>query len=587
MRVDVLNQKHPTYDVETWAKYDALYRGGPAFRAVIEQFLPKNPEEPIEVYRCRKDEAFYRSYVGPIVDFFGAKLFSSSLVQRPRKKTLAGPVAARTAGDAPPNVDPFYADWKENVTATGRDLTDFARERFTSALVKGRSWWVVEKPDDGGDEPKTKQEWEERGLGRPILGALDNDQVYDFEVDEHDRLLWAIVHTIEMRRRSPGDSRGTVRETWKIYDRENVETFFVEYDPKGKCPDEAKSDGGAKPHGFSRVPIVRMGFVGSKGVRTKICGKTVAVSGEQLEGLWLVARIADAQVEHFRLSQGLSWNIKRTCYAMPVFKVEDEAKPPTMGAGYYIMIGTKEDYAWAAPPVAHLALMAQEIAAQKDEIYRIANQMAQGVDNNAAAVGRSGQSKQVDQAATEVCLGVYGAVVREPIEETYELLTELRGDDVTWSIEGLDTFNLADAQSTVETAIQATALSVPSPTFRRETFFRVVDAMLPNVSQDTKDAIRREIGDGIESEGDLRSALSEAQGIDPDHDLALAGLGGAKQLGGMKGIAEGLAGPKPPAPPPVVVGAPGVAPAPAPAGPPPAKTPAKAPAPPPPRGRAA
>ena len=586
MRIDVLNQKHPTYDVETWSKYDALYRGGPAFRAVIDQFLPKNPEEPIEVYRCRKDEAFYRSYVGPIVDFFGAKLFSSSLVQRPRRTSQAGAVAPPSGDKAPPDVDPFYADWKENVTATGRDLTDFARERFTSALVKGRSWWIVEKPDDGGDEPQTKQEWEERGLGRPILCACDNDQVYDFEVDEHDRLLWAIVHWIEMRRRSPADSRGTVRETWRVYDRENVETFVAEYDPKGKCPEEAKSEGGAKAHGFSRVPLVRMGFVGSKGVRTKICGKTVAVSGEQLEGLWLVARIADAQVEHFRLSQGLSWNIKRTCYAMPVFKVEDALKPPTMGAGYYIMIGVKEDYAWASPPVEHLSLMAQEVASQKDEIYRIANQMAQGVDNNAAAVGRSGQSKQVDQAATEVCLGVYGAVVREPIEETYELLTELRGesDKLTWSIEGLDTFNLADAQATVDTAVQAAALSVPSPTFRRETFLRVVDAMLPNISQDTKDAIRKEIADGIESEGDLRSALGEAQGIGADHELALAGLGGAKQLGGFKGIAEGLAGPKPPAPPPVAPGVPGAPPAP-PAPPAPL---AKAPAPPPPaRGRAA
>ena len=52
----------------------------------------------------------------------------------------------------------------------------------------------------------------------------------------------------------------------------------------------------------------------------------------------------------------------------------------------------------------------------KDEIYRVAQQMALGVENNAASVGRSAESKEVDSSSTETCLKAYASPVREAAE---------------------------------------------------------------------------------------------------------------------------------------------------------------------------
>ncbi len=446
------------------------------------------------MYHARKAEAHYTGYVGPILDFFSAKLLSAAILARPKSRS----VLESKGPDAPDAVvDSFYAQWKEDVDGAGTDLVDFIRSRFSSACVKGRSWWLVEMPEDDG--AVSLAEWESRRLGDGYVTALDNEQVLDWEVDGRGQLEWAIVHSFETRRPSVGLSRGRVRETWRVYDAATLTTYAVEYDPtKGEPRPESAVLVGSRNHGFSRVPLVRLGFVGVRGVKVKVGGRTVRLSSSAIEGFWLMQRLADPQIAHFRSEAALDWNIKRTCYAMPVFRVVDTTKPPVMGAGYYIMIGEKEGCEWIAPPTDHLDLVSKRSHDLKDAIYRVANQLAQSVDNSASVQRRSGESKQADASSTEVTLRVYGALCREAIEQTYELLSEGRGDSVVWSIEGLDTFSLTDAEQVVDAATKAQGLRVGSLTFQKELTLRVADALLPGVDQGTKDAIRREIEESAE-----------------------------------------------------------------------------------------
>lgn len=497
MKIALLSSPHPTYDATTWRRYDALYRGGEVFRAAVQEFLPKNPMEPDATYQARCGEAHFTSYAGPILDWFSAKVCAASLVVR------------ATADDGEPApIDDFYGVWKEDVDGAGTDLIDFVRSRFTEALVKGRAWWLCEMPEDGAPAPASRAEWESRGLGDATLAPLDNEQVLDFETDQRGELLWAIVHTIETPRPSPSQPRGVIRETWRIFDRTDVETWAVQYDPAVAVrPEDAVMEGGKRAHGFGRVPLVRLGFTGTRGVKVRGRGaRPITVSSGALEGFWLMRRLADPQVAHFRSSAALDWNIKRTCYAMPVFKVEDSAKPPVMGVGYYIMIGTKESAEWIAPPTAHLDVLAARCEHLQQEVYRAANQMAQGVNNNAAAVGRSGESKQADASSTEVVLRVYGAVCREAIEATYSLLSEGRGESVHWSIEGFDVFSVTDAGAVIEAVGKVRALGIPSVTLTRELFYKAADVLLPNADQPTKDAIREEIDAGVEAQTELAEA---------------------------------------------------------------------------------
>jgi len=124
--------------------------------------------------------------------------------------------------------------------------------------------------------------------------------------------------------------------------------------------------------------------------------------------------------------------------------------------------------------------------------------MAQGVDNNAAAVGRSAESKSADSGATEVCLKAYGAIVREAIDKVYALIVEGRGDNVRITVEGLDRFNLADAAIVVENTATAKELCIPSKTLQKALFQQAAESLLPSLDQVQKDAIRVEIEAGVE-----------------------------------------------------------------------------------------
>jgi hypothetical protein len=491
VKVELLDQKHPSYDADLWRKYDALYRGGAAFRRCIEDFLPRNEEELHGRYECRKREAPFRSYVGPIVDFFAAKLFGAALSIRATSHETGKAIEP----------DPFYESFKEDCDRRGTDLVDFARSRLTQALVKGRAWFVASLPSDDGPEPVSRADWEMRRLGDAQLGELDNEQVFDWEADDSGALLWAVVHCQEMRRTLPTDSRTRITERWQVYDRATVSTYEISYDPAKEQRPQVASQVGQRKHGFDRVPLVCMGFVGTRGLRTKIRGTLTALSPSAVEGLWLTNRIADSQVEHFRLAAAMSWNLKQTCYAMPVFHILSDEHMPVMGAGLGIVMGLEEKAAWLAPPTGHLDVLQQQLKDVREELYRIANQMAQGIDNNAAAIGRSGESKQVDADAAEVCLRVYGAIAKEAIEQAYDLIRSARGEnDVCWSIEGLDQFNLGDLSTVVKAAAEVTVLNIPSPTLRKEMFRRVAGLMVPHAEQGTRAQIDAEINKGVDEQ---------------------------------------------------------------------------------------
>lgn len=491
-----LDQKHPDYDADTWDRYWALYKGGKTFRANVAKFLPKNELEPEKTYGLRKRAACYRSYVGPVVDYFAAALFTSAPIAR-AKDSKGEPVA---------DVDQFYSDWKEDADGNGCDFHDFLRARFRDMLVRERAWWLVEMPADPEwealpEEMRDRADWRKRGLDRACLRALKAQDVFDWECDDRGRILWAITFSRTTARKSPTAGRNRVRDEWTVYDETHVETFAIEYaaNKKPSENDDIPSEG-RREHGFKRTPLVPM---------------------PAPDGLWLLDRVHDAQVEHFNLSSGLGWAIRRTCYAMPVFAIRDRKHPPEMGTGYYLMIGENDKMEWAAPPSAPFDTIATEVKSQKDEIYRVAQQMALGVENNAAAVGRSADSKTADASATMTCLHAYAAPVRQAAEFTYELLSEGRGesDEYRWSIEGLDKFNLADAALAVANATQANMLDIPSRTFKRELHKNTADALLPGIDQKTRDIIHKEIEKGVEAESELRDVMKETE-----HDAKIEAL---------------------------------------------------------------
>jgi hypothetical protein len=460
MKYSLLCNRHPEYDGRLYKRYQALYEGGKLFKDSAREFLHPGPTDPPQVYDLRIRESSYRSYVGPIIDFFASQLFSAPYAIRTNLETL----------------DEFYSQFKEDVDLAGTDLTAFMKHRFIEALIKGKSYWLAEKPALDL-QPQDREEWAQlaqQGLDWVKLSSISTDCVIDWECNEYGDYEWLITHDKSCRRVSPTAGREIMTETWKVYDIDKVSVYQIRYTKRQPPrPDDIIPLVESYQHGFNKVPVM------------KLCLP---------EGLWLLNRAASAQIEHFRLSSALGWSLRKSAYAVGIFKLKDDRKIAN-SAGQGIILGTEEDFKFAEPTGACFDILQKEIEHQKDEIYRITNQMAQAADNSSHSLGRSGQSKQADQASTEIILHAYSDIVKEAIEKTYELISDARGDvDLHFSIEGMNKFYLQDTASLIESAKAAKDLQIASPTFYQELDYRVTEATLPwDTSQEVKDQIRKEI----------------------------------------------------------------------------------------------
>lgn len=465
MDIRSLQTRHPLCEVDTFRLYEALYKGGRTFRGILPQILQRQPQDTDAVYQLRIKEASYRPYVGQIVRAYAGTLFASHYAIRAKRD------------DKPEDLDPFYATIKEDCDGQGTDLTSFFKDRFRNALVNCASFWVVEMPRKGPEDMGlTEDEWHAQGHDRARLRALDTSSVLDWEADADGCFAWVKVHDRTMKRVDPG-SPAVIVDTWRIYYPDRCDVYQIEYLPK------------KPPKPTTIVPIVESYNHG--------CARVPVLCMRLPDGLWLLDVAADAQTEHFRLSCALGWILRRGAYPLGVFKLESGGEPPKTGPGLGVIIGKEESFAWAEPSGGTIAQLREEIKAQKDEIYRVSQQMAMSADSSASAMGRSGLSKMADAEATNACLRDYAAIAREAIEATFEIVSNARGDyDITFSVEGLSTFNAQDVETILDAAKSAKEFGIEdeSETFRIESHCRIADLVLPSdASQDTKDKIREEI----------------------------------------------------------------------------------------------
>lgn len=465
--IEQLNQRHPSVDYEEEEDVEALYKGGKYLEKRLDRFLPKRAREMHERHSLRKRESHYRNYLGAIIDYFAAMLFTSkpSATAKRNGETVAEP-------------DPFYAKFREDCDGLGCDIDAFFKARITDAMVFRRAWFAIEQPDTGSDEPdaarrpaSSRSEFEESKLGDCRLRELDHDYVLDWEHAESGGLEWVLVKSTIRRRTALGGGRSMVTDRWEHYLTDRVDTYEITYDEKVKPSDNTEVRKVAtRYHTFGRVPVVCL---------------------ELKEALWAAGRLKSPQLAHFRSSNAQSWSLSNTCFAMPVAKVgdPDSAKDSNIahGAGYAIYLFKDESWEWEAPPTEHFAALDTEIKSHKDEIFRIAHQMALGVENNAAAVGRSALSKQSDHQSTRVVLTAYGRVVKEAIELVYDMVSAARGDGLTWSIGGLDDFAAVDLAGLLEIANElTTAGGIPSKAFNEDFKFKLASSILPDADESRK-----------------------------------------------------------------------------------------------------
>lgn len=498
MEIEILDQTHPDFAAEHWRELDALAKGGKRFHDIVERFLPRNPMEPDAHYQIRKKAAKYHSYSGSIINLYTAWLFAAGFNAK---------AFDATTGKAAESPDSWYATFQNNVGAR-TSLRSFMKERFRTAMTCGKAVWLAELPPAPEDVDVTdRATYDKLHLGDAQLVAVDPAELLDWEKDDDGQLVWAVLKRTWTERASWAKKRNTVVEQWRVYERAEVATFELRYEV-GRRP-AVTTDVPEKSrtiHGFDRVPLILL------------CIPEEMCIGEQTK---------DPQTSHFQLDNALGFAIRKTCYAMPVWKVEDTEpdKLPTLGVGYAQFIGKDEELTWASPPSDAFDVIARNRDSKRDEIFRIVHQMAQGIDNNAETVGRSADSKEIDAAATRIMLNAYGELIGEAIQETLALVSAAREDSYTWSIEGFSGYETATVASLLANVGAAKKLGVPSKTFLREITKKGALALVPELAPNMKEQIRSEIEDydfevtGEVLELQIQDELLESQEEQQDKSL--------------------------------------------------------------------
>lgn len=477
MKHAILDQRRGDLNSDEVADCCALYAGGSAFRARIQSFLPKRPEEGEVAYELRKKTAKYLNYFRPIINYYPAFVFTDRLEIKADEDDMPDGV--------PTEALKWYQDeFASDVTSGGVDLADFMRSRLTRALVERRSWILVDFPRAAEPLPDdlVKADWAAMGLDRGYLCAVDEAQVLRFRYDDRGVLEWVVIKARDTRPASPFEEEPTITDSWTIWDRYRWQRFEIRY------------KAGEPPKPETEVPMVAEGVHAAQ-------GRVPVVSIEMPDELWLGDLLRDPQVEQFTSRAALSWGLQRTCHAMRIFYTEEELSlRPTIGTAYGINLGANDKVEWDAPPSDAFVPIADFAATLKDEIYRVANQMALGVENNAAAVGRTAESKVADAASTVVVAKALGKVVREAVERVLDILAAGRGDSIVFDVCGLDRYTKEDEQAIVDTAVTAASLEIPSPTFRRMHAKRVAMTLLPNATEAERHTIAKEIDDNTPDE---------------------------------------------------------------------------------------
>jgi hypothetical protein len=252
-------------------------------------------------------------------------------------------------------------------------------------------------------------------------------------------------------------------------------------------------------HTFGRVPLERF---------------------ELPDGLWAMAKLEGPAREHLNKRCALSWGEIQTLLPelyeflgpeeggiMPISENQENsarALSQTRGQGYVQVRGAADKAEFIGPDSAPFTHVMKSCDNVRDEMHRITHQMALSVDNSAAALGRSGDSKAQDKAATGVILTAVGILVRLHAEAILNLVSLARGDSELigiWSASGMEKFDGVQVSDAIKEAIDIDLLGIESPTFRRLHRFSVCRLILgDDATVDDLDSIKEELEKNIPDE---------------------------------------------------------------------------------------
>lgn len=514
----VLSQEHPEYDGKLYEKLRLLKCGGWEILKHADMFLERMPAESKEFYEWRKHNASYVNYIGPLIGLLTGLLFA---------KPLSVDVPADADKDSPgekPKETSFWEEFGNDCDLSGKKFSAFAKCITQDALLYRRGLAKVDLPRRPDDVAINSLADEDKlNLRRVWVDHVPIEELINWKIDElasdavkgRMRFAWVKFRRKVVNDADPLADQSKYRfhfEVWRMLD--GVAHFEVwrskEYDGKTKPRDDDEVEllTPLTATSFREIPFIQLDL------------------GDEL---WLGNQAGPLAAEHYRDRSNLKGDMAKSLCEIPYIQKGPETgavmgafpseiqQDPNRGddpvsryrkAGW-LEIGIEDKIGFAGPSgVAHQ--MAKALLDDlRDEIYRTAHAMSQSLANNSETVGRSGDSKREDREATQQILKAIAEKVRGWADVLWTCAAEARGEDIAWSVSGIDSFDREDRPLIVEEASLIMALNIPSKIFKSEYLSQVAVTVLPNLNEQQKAEMRKEIADGLEEQAEIEEQRKE------------------------------------------------------------------------------
>ena len=323
-----------------------------------------------------------------------------------------------------------------------------------------------------------------------------------------------LTHECRQKRAGLAAKRKIWTHTYTLWTDTDWVRYVVEVDPEKPIPEDAEitpADSG--DHDFGRVPFERLVLP---------------------EGLCAMSKLHNLAREHFNKRCAQSWAEYKSLYAV-LYEFqgpEDKGALPTPGAqqdperginqiraqGYSQIRGGDDDARFIGPDVAPFKEARESCNDTMREMHRVLYAMALSANMDSKALQRSGESKEKDEATTQVLLEAYGAILRKLVRRLLAMVAIGKGKKLPPAqLAGLDSFDVQGVSAAITQAVELFAgVPILSQTFKSMILTDLYIKILGDgLTQQQISDIRAE----VEEAGTAEQALME-QGLIP-------GLGGS------------------------------------------------------------
>lgn len=516
-----LRQANPCYDAKYWHRLRALYRGGKKLlgdRDLMREVFPPHRDELDDIYKERCKRAFYIPYAGEIVDHIIASLTAEPLV-----------VSLTDAEEGEPLPD-FYDKFVKDCSPPGGkevNINQLVRKTLLDAMQVQTGWvlYDLETPKTPDGMPVrfgSLRAQETSGALDVYVDTLDAESVIDWDEDSSGELIWAIVHTSECRREGIAGRRNRTTERWVYWTRDSWELYEITYDNDKKPRDTdlvRRISGGIHTH--KKVPLRRLSLP---------------------DGLWVMEKLEGLAREHFNKRAGLSWaelqSLLPELYEFLAPEAsskgaiigENQEDPgrafsQNRGQGFVQVRGGDDTAMFVGPDSAPFTHTMESCNNVRDEMHRVTHQMKLSVDNTAASMQRSGESKAHDKAAESVVLTFLGLLAREFLKGLLQDVCLARNELELmdqWKVKGMEKFDDVATSDAVDLGVALETVPIPSPTFQRRFKMNLARAVLGSeASPKDLEMIEEELEKNIPDEQFDPATQAEKEQQQLNHELAL------------------------------------------------------------------